>query len=78
MALALDESCRGYKSGSQTFRAKILETLAITGFIKPYILHPVQGFHIFLPTMGVTSFDPQTGIGDLGGKVIFVTGGPTF
>jgi hypothetical protein len=52
--------------------AEIIET---TGFITPYILHPVQGFNTYFPSMGATSFNPDKSIGDLTGKVILVTGG---
>jgi len=55
--------------------ANIDEIIETTGFIIPYILHPVQGFNTYFPTMGVTRFNPDESIGDLTGKVILVTGG---
>lgn len=64
-----------YKAPSLVFWSNILEILETTGFITPYILHPIQGFHTYFPTMGATSFNPETRIGDLNGKVILVTGG---
>lgn len=61
-----------------TFWTNILEIIEATGFITPYILHPIQGFRTYFPTMGAASFDPERDIGDLTGKVILVTGGWSF
>ncbi len=57
------------------FWANLLEIVEATGFIIPYIFHPIQGFHTYFPTMRATSFSPESSIRDLTGKVIFVTGG---
>jgi hypothetical protein len=56
-------------------RENILEVLETTGFITPYIFHPIQGFLTYFPTMGAVGFNPEIGIGNLAGKVILVTGG---
>ena len=53
----------------------ILEIIETTGFVTPYILHPIQGVQTYFPAMGVTPFDPENDIDDLAGKVILVTGG---
>ncbi len=66
---------REHKLPSLMFWANILEIVEASGFVTPYILHPIQGFHAYFPTMGATSFDPNSSIGDLTGKVILVTGG---
>lgn len=68
-------SRRDYRSIPSTFWANVSEVIETTGFITPYILHPVQGFHTYLPTMGATRFNPEGGVGDLTGKVILITGG---
>jgi hypothetical protein len=55
--------------------ASIAEIIETAGFITPYILHPVQGFNTYFPTMGLTAFNSDKSIRDLSGKVILVTGG---
>jgi hypothetical protein len=55
--------------------ANIAEVIETTRFITPYILHPVQGFYTYFPSMGATRFNPDKSIGDLTGKVILITGG---
>ena len=64
-----------YKTTSFPFWTSLLEVIETTGFFTPYIFHPIQGFHTYFPTMGAATFDPETSIGDLAGKVILVTGG---
>jgi hypothetical protein len=68
-------SHRDYKSIPLSCWVNILEIVEATGFITPYLLHPVRGLNTYLPTMGATPFDPESSIGDLCGKVILVTGG---
>lgn len=70
-----DASHRDYKAARPTLWANVLEIIETTGFVTPYILHPVQGFHTYLPTMGANTFNPERSIADLRGKVILVTGG---
>lgn len=67
--------CREHISPSLLFWANILGIVETTGFITPYLLHPIQGLHTYFPTIGGTSFHPESSIGDLAGKVILVTGG---
>lgn len=67
--------CREHKSPLLLFWANILGIVEMTGFITPYLLHPIQGFHTYFPTMGAASFNQESSIVDLAGKVILVTGG---
>ncbi|ERF73849.1 hypothetical protein EPUS_05554 [Endocarpon pusillum Z07020] len=68
-------SCWERKSPPLIFWANILGIVETTGFITPYLLHPIQGFHTYFPTTGAPSFNPENSIRALAGKVILVTGG---
>jgi hypothetical protein len=71
----LRPAAREYKNASFALWRNVLEIIEITGFIIPYVFNPIEGFRAFFPTMGASSFNPETDIGDLSGKVILVTGG---
>ena len=75
-----------YKYKFSSLWTNLQEILEIAGFITPFILHPVQGFRTYFPTMGSSSYalehgssnskkPKKTAIRDLARKVILVTGG---
>lgn len=55
--------------------ANLLEVIEAASIFTPYILHPIRGLNTVFPEMGATSFNPNSSIADLAGKVILVTGG---
>src|SRR5271170_5681035 len=66
---------KGWRSTTSVLASNIRDIYDLTGLFTPYIFSPWTAIDVYFLQMSSSGFNPCSGIRNLAGKVILVTGG---
>jgi hypothetical protein len=66
---------KGRQSTANVLASNIRDIYDLTGLFTPYIFSPWTAIDVYFLQMSPSGFNPSSGIPNLAGKVILVTGG---